>query len=161
MMIILVVVRIKQQIWQSWIKWSSYVVLGGLWVGDLQRLVGREAPGATAAAAARTVRVAGGVHAPPPLPPRPPHPPPRRRRATLLLERSPAPLLAHHWHPRPLTQLEASRAPHAPSLLDNKERYFIYVSESQVVNITFMIFRNRQIHFVRNIGTFTISVCFH
>lgn len=54
---------------------GSHLLLGGLGVGDLQGLVGREAPGAAAAAAARAVRVAGGVHAPAPTRA---HPPPRR-----------------------------------------------------------------------------------
>lgn len=55
---------------------STDVFLGGLGVGDLQRLVGREAPGAAAAAAARAVRVPGGVHA------TRAHPPPRRATRT-------------------------------------------------------------------------------
>lgn len=90
----------------------TYVLLGRLGVGDLQSLVGREAPGASAAAAARAVRVAGGVHAPPP-PPRA-HPPPRRA--------TPPP---ECLRPRPRPALLPLSPPHrsAPSLHQTKQIY--------------------------------------
>lgn len=90
--------------------YGTYVLFGGFGIGDLKCLVGREAPGATAAAAARAVRVAGGVHAPPPPPPRA-HPPPRRATRP----RSP-PVLRPARFARPLAHPPPAAMLSAPSL---------------------------------------------